>query len=81
MMPAKTRGKVFIQRKHCAPLSEEEMNFWHVDKFPIIFVRRSQGRYEEKKQDSEQSTVTSLRDKPAAESQVIKTSPNVSAWT
>lgn len=30
--------------------------------------------------DSEQSTVISLRDKPAAESQ-IKTSPNVSAWT
>ena len=33
-----------------------------------------------KDRDLEQSTVISLRDKPAAESQ-IKTSPNVSAWT
>lgn len=34
-----------------------------------------------KDRDSENSTVISLRDKPAAESQIIKTSPDVSAWT
>lgn len=65
-MPAKTRTKIFIHRKHCASLSEEEMNFRGEEKFPIIFIS---GQVQGKDWDS---TVISLRDKPAAESQIIK---------
>lgn len=73
-MPAKKRRKVFICRTYCASLSEGEINLLSVWRKTHISHRSLWGAHggRHKENMGEHSTVISLRDKPAAESQMIK---------
>lgn len=79
-MPAKTWEKIHTEKTLCT-IVRGRNKFLARGQTSSHFRKEITRPLWGKDQDSEQSIVTSLRGKPAAQSQVIKSSPNVSAWT